>query len=960
MILRSILTAVTVFFIFSVTLYSQNFTLTGKIKEKETNSPLTGASIRVLGSNQGAIADKSGNFKIENIKSSNIRIVASYLGHIPDTLSISFDKGNSKNITIELATDSEKMDEVEVEAKAEGQVKAMLEQKRAANIKNVVSSEQIQQFPDLNAAEAMQRIPGITLQRDQGEGRYVQLRGTPPELTNFNINGEQIPSPEGDVRYVGMDIISADQIEFIEVSKVLTPDMDADGIGGTVNIITKKAQSEKPDINATLAGGFNEIRETMSGQVQYSYGQRYKNFGFNMNASYYVNNQGSDNMEFKYSKGPFWGSQDDGKDNYHVQYREVQLRHYTITRARTGLSATMDYEFNKNSNIYLRGMYNNFEDDELRRRKIYDLDDAINLENYLYGGIEHDIRNRIKEQNVSSLNLGGNHEFLGMNIDYEVAYAYATEDQPDRMEVRFDNPGQAIYINFDKTDPNWPKANFPEPQNAQNAYDYDNYRLDQLLFESVYITDENYTGKLNFEIPYAFGTDHMGFFKFGGKVRLKHKVRDITTKDYGAYRTTSNLYPGEGAELSVESVGDGFVETNFLGQGYEISKMPDYGRMLAFYDFYNQFFIFDRTGTKMRSFGQDYEANENIYAVYGMVRHEWDNLMILGGLRFEQTQIDYQGMKINTDRGRFESMDTLTDVRTLDFMLPQFQIKYSPFNDFNLRAALTYSYARPNFEDVLPYREQDREEVKYGNPNLNFPRSMNVDLLAEKYFSNGGLIQGGVFYKKIDDFVFYYKRFAHEGEDFSNYGLVEIEKAINGNDAFVFGSEIQLQSTLDFLPGFWSNFGVFLNYTFTHSEAYINKRFSANYADAIVIFGEDDLSLFSSDAEEEKITLPGQAEHSTNLALFYDGPRFYAKISANYHDAFLYELGADPDLDEFYDSIWRLDFTANYRLSDNFKVFVDVMNLNNAPLRFYLGTPDQIKQQEYYSWTARTGLKISF
>src|SRR5690606_29293741 len=158
--------------------------------------------------------------------------------------------------------------------------------------------------------------------------------------------------PEGNVRYVGMDVIAADQIETIEVIKVLTPDMDADGIGGTVNIVTKNARSESPEIKAVIAGGYNNLRTTDNYQLQFSYGQRSGRFGFQLNSSYYLNNLGSDNMEFEYAKGPFFGSQNSGNDNYFVQYREFQLRHYTIRRSRIGISPSLDYQIGKNSYIY--------------------------------------------------------------------------------------------------------------------------------------------------------------------------------------------------------------------------------------------------------------------------------------------------------------------------------------------------------------------------------------------------------------------------------------------------------------------------------------------------------------------------------------------------------------------------------------------------------------------------------
>jgi len=414
-----------------------------------------------------------------------------------------------------------------------------------------------------------------------------------------------------------------------------------------------------------------------------------------------------------------------------------------------------------------------------------------------------------------------------------------------------------------------------------------------------------------------------------------------------------------GPDLFLTNVKDDFVDNDFLGKGYMIDNIPDPDRMKNFYEYYAQYFIFDRTGTKMKSFGEDYSAKENIYAGYAMVRHDLGKLMLLGGFRYEKTDIDYQGIKIITSRGIFQSLDTLYDERSHEFFLPQFQLKYSFNKNFNLRSAITYTYARPSFEDVLPYRAQERNEVKYGNPELEFPTSMNLDLLAEKYFENEGIFSGGLFFKKIDNFVFYYKRFAHEGVDFSNYGLVEIEKAVNGIEAFVYGAEIQLQHKFDFLPGFFSDFGIFANYTYTYSEAYINKRLPANYADAVVIFGQDDLSLYTDNGEREKITLPGQAMHTVNLSLYYDIGWLYLKLSANYHDSFLYELGADKDLDMYYNEALHLDFTASYTITEKIKFFVDIINLTDAPLKFYLGTPEYIAQQEYYSWWGRIGFKIN-
>lgn len=960
--LKGIIILQIIVFLASFSLHAQNRnTVNGVVMDAETGEKLPGAGIKIRNSVKGTTTDLDGGFILTNIHDDQVVLDVSYIGYESASIDCDFSTNPTLDITIRLNPVSTKLDQVEVKSSAEGQVKAMLDQKNAVNIKNVVSSEQIEQFPDMNAAEVIQRIPGITLQRDQGEGRYVQLRGTPPELTNFSINGEQIPSPEGDVRYVGLDIVSADQIEVIEVTKVLTPDMDGDGIGGTVNIITKTAKSEIPEIKASVAGGYNHLRKTDNYQLQFAYGQRLNKFGFNLNSSYYLNNQGSDNMEFKYAKAPFWGSTQEGEENYHVQYREFQLRHYDITRQRIGLSATFDYQFSDRSMIYLRGMYNSFSDDERRRRLLYDLDDAISEEYYLYGGIDRDVRDRIKKQELSSVNMGGKHNLGFLAIDYEAAYSLASEIQPNRIEAVFDNTGQAITMKWDRSDPDWPRVYFPEPRDSVNATSYDTYEFEELLFEDREIIDQNITTKINFEIPFTLALNK-GYFKFGGKYRNKEKERDVNAREYGGYFTDSRTYPGEGPEISLLTFTDDFTETNLLNHGYAVDYIPDPAKMRNFFEFYQQFFILDRTETKNKTYGTDYKAREDIYALFGMFRYDINNLMILGGLRYEKTVINYEGRRVVVDwRNNFQELDTLTDKNRIhEFLLPNFQLRYKIRDNSNIRLSYTQTFARPNFEDVLPYRSVDGKEVNYGNAELNYPISSNADLLIERYISEGGIFSGGIFYKQIKDFVFYFKRFAREGEHTGSFSPREITKAINGNKAEVYGAEVQTQFKFYFLPGFLSNFGFFGNYTFTYSEAFINKRFPANITDAVVIFGEDSLGTFSSIWEEEEITLPGQAKHTTNLAIFFDSKRLYSKITANYHDAFLHTLGADPDLDEYYASAWHLDFTAHYSITEHLKLFTDIVNLTNAPLKFYLGTPDRLLQQEYYSFWGRIGIKLDF
>lgn len=948
------------------TLSSQgNFVLSGRISDATTGEYLPGAAVAISGSAKGAVSDLDGEFIISGIQQEEVEVIFSYISYKSQTLKINFAGKKRVNLLVKLEQDTKYMDEVIVTGQTEGKVKAMLEQRIAANIKNVISSEQIKEFPDMNAAEAMQRIPGITLQRDQGEGRFVQLRGTPPEYTNFSINGEQIPSPEGGVRYVGLDVIAADQIEFIEVTKVLTPDMDADGIAGNVNIITKMPKSGEPEVLASLAGGYNDLMKTNNYQAQFSFGERVNNFGFQMNANYYKNDQGSHNMEFDYTRGPTT-QQSQGTDslseNYQILYSDIELRHYTITRERIGLSANIDYQPNEKLLFYVRGMYNRFSDDEQRRRITYDFSDANTPLVYREAGIDRDIRDRIEYQTISTINVGGEFEFNnGIKLDYEGSISTAIEDIPDYMFASFDNGGITMAVNID--DPQWPTLSYPSAIDSIDAFTYENYEFDKLRFNSSLVKDINRSAKINLEIPYRFSANSSGSVKLGGKLRLKDKTRERQNKSYSKYYETLNLYSQIGPPLNVTTVEDEFNETNLINQGYVMDHMPNHHMVRDFFEKHPQNFKYDEIKTWGETYGEDYISSENIYAAFIMFHHDINRLMILGGLRIEKTDINYQAAKAGIEYvgNGLLFIDTIDDSRSHNFILPQLQFKYRLTDKTNFRAAITYTYSRPNFDDVLPYRrENDNGDVDFGNPDLKYPLSMNLDLLAETYLKNSGVISGGIFYKKIQNPIFSYVGYAHQGDNFNRFGLQKISMAVNGIEADVYGAEIQTQFKFSKLPGFLSDFGIYGNYTFTESEALISYRSPKNDNTNIFIFNEDKADFFTNSDKTESIPLEGQARHTINLALFYDAKKFYGKISAHNHSDFLSELSSDSELDYYNQRSLHIDFTANYQVNESLNFFIDLINITNEPLRFYMGSTDYFKQQEYYSWWGRVGVKVEF
>jgi len=885
--------------------------ITGQVLDAATNEPLPGASITVAGSNNGTVTDLQGEFSLIaqiDVKQLEIR----YLGFETKLIRVEVKESDIvqvENILMKPSTVS--LNEVIAYGNLEGQQKALNQQKNADNIKNVVAADQIGRFPDPNVAEALQRIPGANIERDQGEGRYVLVRGLAPQFTNININGEQVPSPESGVRFVALDAIPADQLASIEVTKALTPDMDGDAIGGSVNLITRTAKSANPSINGTLIGGYNALMQKPNGQASLQYGQRFgdsQQLGLLINTSHYYTDRGSDNWER------------DGS--------EFELRDYALERSRSAISGTLDYNVSPNSNLYFRAIYNNFQDREQRRTFLF----VANEDNSPFedAEIERASKDRLEKQIVTSFNLGGKHTFPSLMLDYEVAYAEAYQDTPFDFEPVFKAKVDNILLDFD--------SNPLFPEFAVEGADYlDNtiYEFDEVEFGNTFAIDINKTAKLNLGIPFQLGNSD-GLIKLGGKVRLKEKSLDIT----------QNVYSWEGDEVSLDGLeGDftlekfegGLFDNRFLDNKYAVNRNIDVSRLT---DFFNQ----NRNGFKLEvddkmvaESVESYTATEDVYAAYLMGKIQFNKLMALAGVRYETTNVTYQSQAAVFDiEGDLDRIDPVNGGVTYDFILPQAHLKYQLNPLTNIRLAATASYSRPNFEDIVPSQEIElnAREGSIGNPELAPVSAINLDLMVEHYFGTVGIISGGVFHKQLNDFI-YTQRFDSTINDVN----VVLNQSQNGESASLTGVEIAYQQNFTFLPSIWRGLGVYANYTYTNSEASILNR--------------------EEGSGTENIRLPGQAAHVGNLSLSYDYKKLNLRISSNFNGSYLAELGDDASEDVFVKERLQLDLSAAYRFNNKFQVFAEMMNLTNQPYEVYLGEEDHYIQREFYSWWSRIGLKFN-
>ncbi len=908
-------------------------TLTGTVSEVESGKRLIGAQVVLDGTQIGDVSDRTGRYVIPGVKTGDYTLVVTYLGYETVRMSATVKAGSANVYDVEMKTVEFTTGDVLITGLREGQVKALNQQKTASNIKNIVAADAIGRFPDLNTAEALQRIPGTSVQRDQGEGRYVLIRGTEARLNSVQINGERVPSPEGDIRSVALDVIPSDALASIEVSKAITPDMDGDAIGGSINLITKSAfDYNEPIYKLTVAGGYNDIVGDLNYQAAGTYGTKLgddSNFGVLLSASYFRTERGSDNNEMEWILS---GDLEDFPDDFGITppdganvIGDMQLRDYVITRERLGISSTIDYKLDDNSKVYIRGLFNQFGDQEYRRRARvrWDKGDytAVNANSGAVDGgkYERELKNRYEEQTIWSLAGGGEHLLSNITLGYNLSYSYAEEDEPDRRDIGFATDGTDL--TYDVSNPDLPA--FSDPGNLFT--DYTAFEFDELVIENNLTTDQDFTAALNLEMPYSLA-DYPATVKIGGKFRAKTKDRVNKVDIYDDYED------GDGNGLTLDQVLGDFEPEDFLDNSYTPGRNSDPDKVDALVDSQLSNFEYNAGDSRADTDPSNYEATEDIIAAYAMTTINFGELMVLPGVRMEMTSLDYTGNVVEFDEdGDYASTTSIDGTDDYTNILPMLHARYRFNENTNLRAAYTTTIARPNYYDLAPYRiiNREDEELEVGNPSLNPTSSMNIDLMAEHYIEPLGIISLGVFYKSLTD-VIYPSVTTVTGGDFDGWEQVQ---PLNADDATLMGVEVAWEQQLTFLPGELNGLGIYANYTWTDSETQIPGR-------------------------DEKVTLPGQSEHTANVALSYEKHGVSARISLNLHGSYLDEVGDDAESDIFYDNHMQVDFSASYLVADNIRVFAELLNLTDEPLRYYVGTENRPIVREFYSFWSHFGVKV--
>jgi len=896
----------------------------GKITDAQTNGYLQNAVIALQGTPHRAKSGSDGNYRLDEVPAGTYTLTVSYVGFENYSTEVTVSESGTVSLPITLDRQHRIADEVIVTGYRFGQSKALNDQKEAANIKNVISEEQIQAFPDLNTAEVLQRVSGVNIQRDNGEGRFVAMRGTPSAMTNVTVNGQQVAYSNGESRAIELDVVSAAQLTGIEVTKVLTPDMDADAVGGSIDLKTRSAfDQEERYMKVKVGVGENSIADATNTRASFDFADTFgvdNNIGVSLGINFARTNVERHNNEQK------WGSEDDVNDveiPYALTNSEIQFS--DNERDRLGINTRFEFKLNDNHSLYAGAVYNFREDDQDRQitRIRWDRGDYISRTEVQDLRLVKSLHDRLEEQEISSYSLGGTHHLGASTLDFSLSTSTASTEKPDgQLKPEFEWRG--IDLNVVDIDSKAPKYATTDP--SLDVHDGTQYALDAVDVKYEDTSSDIDSAALNFEMPMVWGSD-TGTFKIGGKFRALEKERaDVREK-----------WTWEGPEdLTLDQFESGGY--NMLESGYNLGNEYDRGAFRSFFYGNQTAGMFELDESRLDvNLGEPYKAEEDISSFYVMTTQEYGNLLVLGGIRYENTDIDYTGSNLVLDDGDFVSNSFTNVQRDFDELFPNLQFRWRLTPDTNFRLAYSEGMARPDFWRSMPYSftDTDEGEIVRGNPYLDAAISKNVDVLAEHFIEGIGILSGGVFFKQIDDFNFQ-TSFDQVGGPYDGF---EVETYVNGGSADLVGVEVAWQQQFTQLPGWMSGFGIYANYTYTNAT---------------------DIDLGDQTSRTDIDVLPEQVENVGNFALIYEKDSIVSRLSVNYTGEWIEEVGGDAGEDEWRDDATTVDFSFTWMFENGLDIYFQANNLTDEEKFVYSGETNRSRQYSITGTTYSLGANWTF
>jgi TonB-dependent receptor len=953
---KQIVFGVSICVLFSITTaWGQTGAVAGSVTDIQ-NRVLQGAKVLAHPGEAQSLTDKAGLYTLNGLPHGQYTITIDYSGFETATQTLQVLPGQTVKLNVVMTISSNKQNVDVYTGREGGEIEAINRTFNADNIINVLPADVIISLPNANVADAIGRLPGVTLERDEGEGKYVKVRGTEPRLTHTTLDGVTIASPET-VRQIKLDLIPADLVESVQINKTLQANMEGDGIGGSVDLRTKSAEDE-PTVFLEGLGGYSPI---FLGRDNYQFdgtlGKRFlkgKKLGILISGSYDFNGRGINDIE----PGPAISGTYD-------------LRDYRYFRDRKGFGGTIDYRLSDSSNLFLKGLYsrfNNFGEDWIYSPQITNFVSPLQGDDN--GTVAFTTVRRRPVQDIGGLQLGGHHVIRRSLFDWDINSSVARTRDEGYSFAHFGpgsstNPLNHIQYGLDVSTPLLPHLNV---QNGVNIFDPTQYFYQGQQVQNFYNPEVD----LGFGASLATSYDlagHASIFEFGGRFRNEHKFVNQDRRNY--VPTVAGGDP-ENPALAMSNFLSDFQDPNFYGGNYKFGPAVDYGKVRAFTDI-----ISDPNTSDV--VGNSFDQIEKVSAGYIMNTTNFGRFRLIAGLRIESTgenTLGFLGASSATKTGT-------TPIRvnfTYTDLLPSAALRYAITPSSAIRLVYGRGLSRPNFSDLIPFQSAPsgggaRDTVSQGNPLLQAEYADNIDVLYENNLPNTGLLQAGFFYKKLSNPILPTQTIKSPNPSITGNNLpYYLQQTINAGSAHVFGFEVAYQQHFTFLPGPLNGFGLSTNYAYTSSQANLPP-----FIDLTTTPPPPTGTVSGPDRGPGGSSAPliGQAPNSFNVSPTYDKRGFSARLGVTYNQAnlaFYNYSGSNagpivtggggggingPNGDNYFYSHMQIDLEGTYRLPKGFTAVAYGLNLNNEVFGFYQGSPNYPVQREFYRQTFGGGLRWS-
>ena len=979
---------------------AQTGSIKGKVFDKETKQPLVGTNLIIMGSSIGAASDLDGNYLIRNVSAGQHMLVISYIGYDADTVSVNVTANRTLEQNFYLQAKALEGKTVVITAQAMGQVSAIQQQLTSNRIENVVSEARIQDLPDFNAAQAISRLPGISTLQSSGEANKIVIRGLAPKYNQISIGGialsstgstqigitsQDIPgSPQqiSNDRSVDLSMMSPYMIKSISVYKALTPDLNANAIGGVVNMELREAP---PELHADLLwqSGYTAKSNTYGNyRAVGSASTRFFNdkFGVYVLGNIESYDRNADNMNALYQ---ITSDKPSGNEYLPVRVSNVQLNRHFETRNRYGGNLILDYRLPSGS-IKLVNMFSRLNSKYNDYKTIYDYTGLTNDLIFQYGEGNNNV-----DLALNTLNF--TYDLGFMSVDFIAANNYSRNNLPEAPQSEF-RQTRGVGSSIENT----------IPEDLTHLVTYggtDNVFLNTLtLFSSDY-KENGQAYKGDFKLPFNVGATFSGFFKFGGEFKYTQHQNAQNTP-YATIAGTNDIqtaisdgilarhpglifnssiarFPATSFTSSDASIyKDVFLDNKFgsLIWANDASLLTD----LIYYISGNpQFSSYNASATQpggwfdgyFQTLPNTYKYIEKYYASYLMSELKYSNLMIVGGVRYEKVKSFYDawnlldGRDVKTQQRFFVSSQPENE-----FWLPMVQARYNVTDWFDVRAAYTQSLARPDYQQLSPHFtiSYTLGGVRAGNPNLRTAHAYNHDLIFTFHNNELGLFSIAGFYKEIKDFTYstQYPLFetAPEGiatiSDFNIGGATPVKGATlysyfnTPYIAYVRGVELDLQTRFWYLPAPFDGMVLGVNYSHISSTATYPWR---NARTVIIAPRQTWTGVFDSTRTGRLINQPNDI---MNAYIGYDYKGFSTRLSFLFQGNAVSNVGNFPEQDGFTRDYFRIDASVRQILPwYGVELYLDLNNLNSETNTSAQQSIGGFTNEQNYGLTANLGVR---